>query len=207
MTNSTQSVVLEPSNDGEFHIGAARPYRAEVLLHGTSDLLFHRWSVEDVAEKAAAAKGSATKKVDNVEAYVYRCSDGTLGIPGEYVRQALIGAARYRQDPRSPRKSAMDLYRAGVVSLTEVASLGCTSWDFLDRRRVQVQRASVTRARPAMLVGWEAEFVIQILVPEYIRPDDLRSAIEDAGRLVGIGDFRPSYGRFALNRFQVLEDT
>jgi len=201
---TTATALSAASNDGEFHIEASRPYRVEILLHGTSDLLFHRWSVDDVAEKAAAAKGSATKKTDNVDSYVYRCNDGTLGIPGEYLRQAIIGAARYRQDPRSPRKSALDLYRAGIVSLTELASLGSDTWDYLDRRRVQVQRNGVTRVRPAMLAGWEARFQLQILTPEYIGPDDLRSAIEDAGRLVGVGDFRPTFGRFAVNRFEIL---
>lgn len=203
-TAAIRSAISEPGNDGEFHIEASRPYRAEILIHGTSDLLFHKWSVEDVAEKAAAAKGSATKKTDNVESYVYRCPDGTLGVPGEYVRQAIISAARYRQDPRSPRKSAVDLYKAGIVALTQLATLGSATWDYLDRRRVQVQRSGLTRMRPAMLAGWEATVILQVLVPEYIGPDDLRSSLEDAGKLVGIGDFRPSYGRFAVNRFEVL---
>ena len=31
-------------------------------------------------------------------------------------------AAKFRQDPRSQRKSAMDLYKAGVVPLTSAAA-------------------------------------------------------------------------------------
>ena len=205
MTSRNISTSIAPvSNDGAAYLEASQPYRVEIALQGTSDFLFHKWSVEGVAEKAAAAKGSAAKKTDNVESYVYRCPDGTLGIPGEYLRQAVIGAAKYRQDPRSPRRSAVDLYRAGIVTLTDVATLGVEIWDYLDRRRVQIQRSGVTRTRPAMLAGWQATFLVQVLLPDYIRPADLRSAIVDAGRLVGVGDFRPSYGRFALNRFELL---
>jgi hypothetical protein len=69
------------------------------------------------------------KKTDDLESYVYRCDDYTIGVPGEYFRQSIINAAKFRQDPRSPRKSAMDLYKAGIVSLTELSSLGKSTWD------------------------------------------------------------------------------
>src|SRR5512146_1226015 len=90
------------SNDAEEDIGNGQPYTVRVTIRGSSAILFHRWSNEAVAEKAAAAKGSKAKKSDNLESYVYRCDNGNLGLPGEYVRQAIIGAARFRQDPRSP---------------------------------------------------------------------------------------------------------
>ena len=51
-------------------------------------------------------------------------SKGLLCIPTEYFRMALIGAAKFKQDPRSPRKSAMDLFKAGVANLTDLCSLG-----------------------------------------------------------------------------------
>lgn len=189
------------NNDGEFAVLATAPYVATVTIEGTSPILFHRWSCEDVAAKASAAKNSAAKKTDNVESYVYRCEDGTIGIPGMYLRGAIVGAARYKQDPRSPRKSAMDLYKAGVVPLTLLASLGKAEWDYLDQQRVTVQRSGVTRVRPAFLAGWKATFDLQVLTPEYIAPADLLHAITEAGRLIGIADFRPTYGRFQVTSF------
>ena len=207
--NSTFDVLSNVSNDGEFAISTSVPYRVEVEITGNSDFLFHRWSCDEVEAKAKAAKGSAAKKSDNLESYVYRCDDGTLGIPGEYLRQAIAGkngAAKYRQDPRSARKSALDLFKAGVVSLTEVASLGVEDWDRVDRRRVCIQASSITRERPAMRTGWKVTFILMVLVPEYISPSILADVIADAGRLVGVGDFRPTYGRFAMTRFEVLKD-
>lgn len=112
-------------------------------------------------------------------------------------------AAKFRQDPRSPRKSAMDLFKAGVVTLTELASLGSKDWDYLDARRVMVQRSAVTRQRPAFNKGWSAEFELQVLVPEYIDSQMLHDVAVQAGRLVGIGDFRPTYGRFQVTSWQV----
>ena len=58
--------------------------------------------------------------------------------------------------------------------------------------------------RPAMRAGWKAEFVLEILTPEYIDPTLLQDVTNTAGRLVGVGDFRPTYGRFLIDRFEVL---
>jgi hypothetical protein len=200
---ATVTAVSPVSNDGEFAITTAMPYAAEFTIKGTSPMLFHRWSVEGVAEKAAAAKGSAAKKTDNLESYVWRTDEGEIALPGEYVRQAIIAAAKFRQDPRSPRKSAMDLYKAAVVSLTDLASLGSKEWDYLDQRRVMVQRSGITRIRPAFVPGWTATFQFQVLLPEYVPDKDLLDVLVNAGRLIGVGDFRPSYGRFSVVGFEV----
>jgi hypothetical protein len=185
-------------------ISLSEPWTCEVEITGTADLLLHRWNNEAVAEKAAARKGSAAKKTDNVESYVYRNEDEEICLPGEYLRGSIIGAAKFRQDPRSPRKSAMDLFKAGVISLTPLASLGVTEWQYEDRRRVVVQRNAVTRVRPAMRSGWKANFQFMINLPEYIDDTLLREVLSMAGRLVGVGDFRPTYGRFDVTRFERL---
>jgi hypothetical protein len=219
MTKSTATALADATNGGEPAIVSETPYVANITVEGTSTILFHRWNNEAVAEKAAAKKGSEAKKTDNVESYVYRDHDGNICIPGKYLVGSVIdprnGAAKYRQDPRSPRKSALDLYRAGVVALTELAPIRSVAdpkaatkvWDHLDAQRVTVQRAGITRIRPAFLAGWTAEFQLMCLTPEYISPADLLTVLTAAGRLVGIADFRPSYGRFQITSFSVgLED-
>lgn len=80
---------------------------------------------------------------------------------------------RFRQDPRSPRKSGVDLYKAGIVSVTALAPLGKDTWNYEDRRRVVIQRNGVNRTRPAMKAGWQACFEILVNLPEYIAPSDL----------------------------------
>jgi hypothetical protein len=73
----------------------------------------------------------------------------------------------------------------------------------LDQRRVMVQRNGITRSRPALLKGWRAEFELLVQVPEYVPPSDLQDVLTNAGRLIGLGDFRPTYGRFMVTRFEV----
>jgi hypothetical protein len=192
-----------PTNGAEQAIEYGHPYTATVILEGTADLLFHRWNCEGVEAKANAAKGSKAKKTDDVESYLYRDKDENICLPGEYIRQAIIHAAKFKQDPRSPRKSAMDLFKAAVVSLTVNASLGKTAPDYLHKCRVQVQRNGITRVRPAIMSGWIAEFQLTCLLPEYVSPQLLQDVMTQAGKLIGVGDFRPTYGRFSVKSFDI----
>jgi len=214
MTAEVHALGGDVSNAGATTISYDAPYRVEVTITGDAPILFHRWQNESVAAKAAAKKGSLAKKCDDIESYVWRNEDGIICLPGEYVRGSLIdpknGAAKYRQDPRSPRKSALDLFRAGVVSLTDLAPIRkadgtlAETWDYVDRRRATVQRAGITRERPALARGWTAKVRLLVTTPAYIEPTTLRQALTDAGQLVGVGDFRPSFGRFGITGFEML---
>jgi hypothetical protein len=191
-----------PISDGAAeYIEQTAPYTARVRVTGVAPLLCHAWNVESVDEKAKAKKGSKAKKTDDVESYVYRDERGFICIPTEYFHMALVGAARYRQDPRSPRKSAMDLFKAGLAGLEELCSLGTKEWDYLDRHRVTVQRSSITRVRPAFKPGWTVDVALTVLLPEYISPEMLNDSFTQAGKLIGVGDHRPTYGRFQIVGF------
>lgn len=196
----------EITNGAKAVIDTSVPYIANARLVGVADLLFHRWNVEGVEAKGKAAKGSKAKKTDDIESYVYRTDAGELAVPGEYVRQAIIHAAKFRQDPRSPRKSAMDLFKAGVVALTPLSSLGVKEWNYEHKCRVMVQRNGITRTRPAMKAGWSIDVDLMVNLPEYISAEMLHEVLANAGRLIGLADFRPTYGRFQVTRFDVLAE-
>lgn len=193
-----------PTNGASFGVEFQKPYSVQVEIEGIAPILFHRWNCESVESKSKAKKGSAEKKSDDTESYVYRNEAGEICVPGEYLRGAIVGAAKFQQDPRSPRKSAADLFKAAVISLTPLASLGVKDWDYLDKRRVCIQRNAITRSRPAMREGWKATFVMMCNLPEYVDPQLLNSTIQAAGKLIGIADFRPSFGRFNVVSFKVL---
>ena len=194
-----------PTNGAAASVEIEMPYRVLVGVEGVCPILFHRWNCEAVEAKSKAKKGSAEKKTDNIESFVYRNDQGEICIPGEYLRGAIIAASKFQQDPRSPRKSAADLFKAGVTSLTDLATTGNKIWDYLDHRRVQVQKNAITRVRPALHKGWKAEFELMVNLSEYIDHQFLNSVIQLSGRLIGLGDFRPSFGRFNVVKFEVLD--
>lgn len=195
------SILSPVSNDAQEIVSMSTPYIVTADVVGTTALLFHRWSVEGIDAKSKAAKGSKAKKSDDLESYVYRDDKKNIAIPSEYFRMSVINAAKFRQDPRSPRKSAMDLFKAGIATIDEFCSLGKGKWDFVDQRRVAVQRSGITRNRPAMSAGWKTTVMFQVLLPEYIAREVVNEVLQAAGRLVGVGDFRPTYGRFQVSKF------
>jgi hypothetical protein len=214
--NGSEPVALggDVSNAGESVIIADVPYMIEVTITGTADILFHRWQTGSIEAKAAAAKGSVAKKTDDLESYVWRNENNVICLPGEYLRGTLIdsknGAAKYRQDPRSPRKSALDLFKASIISLTNLAPLtkadgeSAMAWDYVDQRRVTIQRAGITRSRPAFLAGWSATVAFMCQSPNYIPRHMLIETLNTAGRLVGVADFRPTFGRFVVSGWKEL---
>lgn len=193
-----------PTDGANRLINLSEPYVAEVQLKGIADLLFHRWNCEAVAEKAASKKGSKQRKTDDLETFVYRNQSGLLCLPHTYLRSSIVNAAKFRQDPRSTRKSAVDLFKAAIIVTPPLAPLGVKDWDYEHRCRVTIQRSAITRCFPAMRAGWTVTFQVQVNLPEYVDADDLMETVAMAGRLIGFGDFRPTYGRFAVVGFKIL---
>ena len=214
--NGRMTKIAPVSNDAEPDIDCQQPYTVRVTIRGVADLLFHRYGVEAVAEKAAAKKGSAAKKTDNLESYVFRDDENRICLPGRYLVASVTnkqnGAAKYRQDPRSPRKSALDLFKAAIIPMTALAPVlvggkPVTEWEYEDAQGVTVNQSRVTRVRPAFKRGWECSIDLMVSLPQYIDRALLQDVLVDAGRLVGVGDFRPTFGRFAVTKFEdAIED-
>jgi hypothetical protein len=191
-----------PTNGAEFLINFEKPFRVNLIIQGTCDIIFHRWNVESIDEQSKSKKGSKLRKSDNIDSFVYRDDQGYLILPGDYLRASIINAAKFKQDPRSPRKSAMDLYKAGFIILNKYASFGIKDWDYVDRRRMVIQKAAITRSRHAINAGWKCEFQIEVLLPEYIDEAGLYETIAMAGKVIGLADSRPTYGRFQIVEFK-----
>jgi hypothetical protein len=64
---------------------------------------------------------------------------------------------------------------------------------------VRVGMARVIRTRP-MFRNWSTTFKVSVL-DELVTPSTLRAWIINGGNLIGIGDYRPRYGRYELRAF------
>lgn len=68
--------------------------------------------------------------------------------------------------------------------------------DFMDVRNVVVNRARIMRTRPRF-DRWRLKFEIEV-DESIINHEDFVTALNCAGSLVGICDYRPKYGRFEV---------
>jgi hypothetical protein len=205
-SNGLDNVNTPDDNGADSIIELIRPIRVYAKIKGTADLLMHKWNAEYVDAKAAANKNSAEKKIDDPEKFISRNDKGEVCIPSEYVRMSIIHASKSLPDPRSPRKSMMDLMKASFIMQDKLLSFKVKKWDYLDRRRVVIQRSGINRTRPAMLAGWELEFYATIIQSQYVPVGTFRKLLWMSGQFVGLADFRPSFGRFDVIHFEEIKD-
>jgi len=164
------------------------PYTVQVTLVGTADLLLNRWS----------------ESQDSLESRVHRDSSGELCLPGESLRLAIIQASRFPPVFAPIGMTPRELLNAALLTLTPLASLGVTRWDYEHRSRVRDQGRFLTRVRPALRAGWRATIRLQGNLPQFVPGELLYQLTRTAGCLGGVGDFRPTFGRFDVAQFEIL---
>jgi hypothetical protein len=77
----------------------------------------------------------------------------------------------------------------------EVAKLKADR-QFRDIRGVRVNNSRVMRCRP-IFVRWALKFAVNFL-PDVVNEEQIAEAIRTAGRIVGLCDHTPKYGRFVV---------
>jgi hypothetical protein len=65
------------------------------------------------------------------------------------------------------------------------------------RKGVAVQKSRIIRIRPMIPTGWTMTFDLEF-DEGIVNPKNLIKAMTDAGSLVGLGDWRPKFGRFLV---------
>ena len=68
--------------------------------------------------------------------------------------------------------------------------------DNIDARGVKVGQAKIIRYRP-IFRQWSLNATV-VFNEEIVNGNEVKKAIEDAGSLIGLGDYRPRFGRFAV---------
>jgi len=68
---------------------------------------------------------------------------------------------------------------------------------FVDMRSVKVGTSKVMRCRPIFHAGWELTFSVAY-DESTIQLNDIAMCLESAGNMVGLGDYRPRFGRFSV---------
>lgn len=180
-----------------------------VEIKGIAPLLQHRYLFKD--EKDQMAKKSAGRKDYSSEWKTAMYWDDTIGMyePSNHLEGAMQKAASNFQIPGKGKKTYKDLFKSSVFVTPENIQFGLNGSPdklvesgklHIHRALVRVNRAGVERLRP-MLKSWSLSFELQVL-EDQIEPDAVKQILEYAGRYVGIGDYRPKYGRFTVSKLK-----
>lgn len=129
---------------------------------------------------------------------VYETADGNLGLPTQNVWRSIKDAATAFKRGKDIERGL--IYDGEAIEPLLVAGQMVNVNDYLAdddnifRKVVVVQRARTVRCRP-IVRHWSTVHQFD-LFEDVITPRDLIPILERAGRLVGIGDWRPIYGTY-----------
>jgi hypothetical protein len=193
----------------------------QIRFTGVSPLLCHNGQTADPRNtyaKAMKAVSSKRKKTDadydelaRLEwlAGLYRI-DGDLVIPDYVIESTMIGGAK--KSKRGPQAkcglfftehaSLQFIGKPDVISDETLAEM-FASGDFTHTIGVKVGMAKVMRTRP-MFRNWSINAIAQY-DPDVLNLRDVEEIAADAGKLVGVGDWRPKHGRFDAEVMPVTE--
>lgn len=198
-------------------------YQVNAVIEGTAPILQHSFTENHLAELAERAKkntGAADYSLEWLShMYVTRC-DGQDYIcqPASHIEGSMLKAAVNFKIAGKRGKTYKDAIQAycyvapdnilhirngGYVPAPDETLMGNPANGLsVSVMRVKVQRAAVARARLMIDAGWQLAFTIDV-IDDQLRPDAVKTILEEAGRAVGIGDYRPRYGRFNVISFEV----
>ena len=180
----------------------------DVTIKGVKPgLLMHRFPELTVAGLATPVKAVGKKKLtgeQEAELAAYRLESGELCQPADAIHQAMIEAAGEFQIQGRGKKTYKSVLKGLVIISPDFISHGTEEYA-IDKRVVRIQKARIVRHRPH-LPEWQLSFLVQVL-DENLLPDEVLSAIlAKAGQTIGIGDYRPRFGRFVVTRLNEAKE-
>lgn len=168
-----------------------------VSIKGISPLLMHAFPM--VTPPTGWEKWSPAEQATVAE---YRDPDtGLLYIPGVAIQRALVNAATYSKG--KGRASLQKPVAACVLITQERISLGIKEYA-VDSRPVVIPATNgrIVRHRPR-LDAWQASFIIEY-DDELLSDKEVREVVDNAGKRVGLLDFRPEH-KGPFGRYMVTE--
>lgn len=192
-------------------------YQIDATICGVAPLLQHRYRIdaETLMEGAEKRTGTPDYSLEWLTT-MYVSADGHLVQPATHIDGTLVRAAAQFKVKGSRGKTYKELIRAycytgpdEIPHLRDGQPVRAPGPELLRQpephlsvniQRAIVNRSAVARARLQIASGWTLTFTISV-VDDQIRPEVVQTILEEAGRAVGIGDYRPRYGRFAVTAF------
>jgi len=185
-----------------------------VTIEGVAPLLQHKFGIVAQTELANAVKQHSGQRDYSEEwretAYLL---DNEIVQPAEHIWQAMIRAAINFKIKGRGKKTYKDLISSTVIiepdlipygiSLPQEITTDPSQLVYIDVRPVRVQRARILRERLALQKGWSLSFDI-FISDDQLPKEAVKAILDYAGQCIGIGDYRPRFGRFIVTKFEEL---
>ena len=170
-----------------------------VEIEGVAPLLQHRYTKDSKSGAKSAGRGATVyDPQEEAEKGLYQTKDGNPYEPADHLEAAFIKEAVNYKIPGQGKKTFKDAIRAGVIIEPREIPISPGTWE-IDERVVVIKGDRILRWRPRFN-EWNLKFEIQV-IDERITENILKEIVINAGKYVGIGDFRPKFGRYQVLKF------
>lgn len=185
--------------------------QVRITVEGVAPLLTHSPSTLGTGDASKRGTRIPTPE-DEAEAGCYRLDDGTCAIKSEALIGCIVGKGGAAAQWKASKRTTMKTILSHLVATQELLPLvhpsdGSMIKNYtIDVRPVVVQKARVLRARPRY-DAWRTSVVIEydpVLVPKD-KSLQIIDIYADAGSRVGIGDYRPRFGRFRVVSYRFFD--
>ena len=156
--------------------------------------------------KKITAKKAKKTDADNIElarlewlGSLYRGDAGQIVMPSDNIERCIQEGARKSRLGKDAQaavfcqEAEIDIEHPAIKGI-EVERL-YDKPSFVLRKGVKVTTSRVIRVRPMIPTGWVLRFTLEY-DDSIINGRNLEQAMLDAGSIVGLGDWRPKFGRF-----------
>lgn len=185
-----------------------------VTIEGTTPLLMNRFT--DAAAQQLAG-GTSTVMVGNkgtpreqAEKKLYVDEHGILHLPGTNIFRALIDAGIFHKAGRSKITTQKSSLVPAAVALVELTCPikgpdGDPKWEVDSRSVVIPSTGGRVMCHRPRVDAWRVSFTLEIDTSMFTA-QLVRQLLDDAGKRIGLGDFRPArkgpFGRFVVVKWQ-----
>jgi hypothetical protein len=191
--------------------------RIEVEVTGTTALICNRFH-DEAAEaatngrRASAAAGDRGTPMEQAEKKLYTGKDDeTLIIPQPNLLRCIVDGGLYHKAGKSKITTQRNslLYACLDIEGAEIEIHHKEPWR-VDTRAVRIPSTGgrILAYRP-MFDDWSLQFVA-VLDTDVVGVKLLRMIVDDAGKKVGLGDFRPAtkgpFGKFVVTQWKELPE-
>jgi len=187
------------------------PYKSlKFKITGVSPLICHNGQTADPLNKFAKEMKKISGKRDKTDADYEELAriewmaglyvkDGVPVIPGTVIEAALAVGARKTKKGKQVQAGLYcpDDYPIIYTGPAGIDELYASDGTFKLTVGVRVQRNRVMRTRP-IFREWACEFEV-LYDPGQLNEAEIRDIVKQTGEVVGLCDWRPKFGRYALN--------
>ncbi len=167
----------------------------KVKIKGVAGLLQHRLNLEQDA--ASKRKKSVFNAEEEAIKAVYQDDNGYY-VPSSWIEGMMVKSATDIKMPGSGKKTLKNATRGGVFVTDDKIRLSNKEYEVDVRAVVNPStRGRILRARP-LFKEWELEFTLSVINEKDFDVHTIKEILDNGGQYVGIGDYRPKYGRFVV---------